>query len=142
MEELPLNEAIQLAITTSTKPKGQAYHLKILTYEPLLLEEFTNWLNEEGLRDVGFVDYVVCNKVRDWCDEKGVCVFNSGGWSNSRDTREKSRARSVSVEPKSTARGKVRRKKTTAGTGTGRGRKKKSGIIEDDDSEREYLDVL
>ncbi|RPA87491.1 hypothetical protein BJ508DRAFT_410259 [Ascobolus immersus RN42] len=139
-EEIPLHEAIHRAITTSEKPRGQAYHLKILTYEPLPLEELTDWLNDEGLRDVGYVDYVVSAKVRDWCDEKGVCLFSSGGWANSRETR--GRGRSRSVEPisaaKSAARGRVTKRKTAA-AGVGKGRKKK--VVEDSDSEREYLDV-
>jgi hypothetical protein len=83
---------------------------------------------------------VVSAKVRDWCDERGVCLFSSGGWATSRETR--GRGRSRSVEPTSSVKNSARTKGTkrkTGAIGTGRGRKNK--VVEDSESEREQLDV-
>jgi hypothetical protein len=49
------------------------WHEKILMYDPIVLEDFTSWLNVEGLGLVGEDREVGTATVRDWCEGKGIC---------------------------------------------------------------------
>ncbi|KAJ6079419.1 hypothetical protein N7467_009172 [Penicillium canescens] len=49
------------------------WHEKILMYDPIILEDFTAWLNVEGLGLVGEDREVGTASVREWCESKGVC---------------------------------------------------------------------
>jgi hypothetical protein len=42
-------------------------------YDPIILEDFTAWLNVEGLGLVGEDREVGTAHVREWCESKGVC---------------------------------------------------------------------
>ena len=82
----------------------------MLMYDPIVVEDLTSWLNEQGLRveirrhkpkgmkkrgrkrkdaadDVQEVDWEVCEEllqpwmVQKWCEDQSVCcVLNEGGW--------------------------------------------------------------
>ncbi|KAJ5468358.1 hypothetical protein N7475_006110 [Penicillium sp. IBT 31633x] len=49
------------------------WHEKILMYDPIVLEDFTAWLNMEGLGLVGEDCEVGTAIVREWCESKGIC---------------------------------------------------------------------
>jgi hypothetical protein len=49
------------------------WHEKILMYDPIVLEDFTAWLNIEGLGLVGEDREVGTGLVREWCESKGIC---------------------------------------------------------------------
>jgi hypothetical protein len=49
------------------------WHEKILMYDPIVLEDFTAWLNIEGLGLVGEDREVGTATVREWCESKGIC---------------------------------------------------------------------
>ncbi|KAJ6152913.1 hypothetical protein N7497_007232 [Penicillium chrysogenum] len=49
------------------------WHEKILMYDPIVLEDFTAWLNIEGLGLVGEDREVGTASVREWCESKGIC---------------------------------------------------------------------
>lgn len=49
------------------------WHEKILMYDPIVLEDFTAWLNIEGLGLVGEDREVGTVSVREWCESKGIC---------------------------------------------------------------------
>ncbi|KAJ5492726.1 hypothetical protein N7539_001472 [Penicillium diatomitis] len=52
------------------------WHEKILMFDPIMLEDFTAWLNVEGLGLVDEDREVNTALVRDWCESKGICC----GW--------------------------------------------------------------
>jgi hypothetical protein len=54
------------------------WHEKILMYDPVILEDFTTWLNIEGLGLVGEDREVHAAAAREWCENKGICC----GWKN------------------------------------------------------------
>ncbi|KAL4925603.1 protein slx4 [Aspergillus undulatus] len=61
----------------SQSPAGKlirpSWHEKILMYDPIYLEDFTAWLNTEGLELVHEDREVWPALVREWCEMKGVC---------------------------------------------------------------------
>ncbi|KAJ5960100.1 uncharacterized protein N7479_007250 [Penicillium vulpinum] len=58
------------------------WHEKILMYDPIVLEDFTAWLNIEGLGLVGEDREVGTASVREWCESKGICCCwkKNAGW--------------------------------------------------------------
>jgi hypothetical protein len=47
-------------------------------YEPVVLEDFTAWLNERGVviaQDDGKVDPILPWMAQKWCEEKSVCCL-------------------------------------------------------------------
>ncbi|KAL2812884.1 hypothetical protein BJX63DRAFT_237697 [Aspergillus granulosus] len=50
-----------------------SWHEKILMYDPIYLEDFTAWLNTEGLGLVNEDREVDAGLVRQWCESKGIC---------------------------------------------------------------------
>ncbi|KAJ5185048.1 hypothetical protein N7491_007081 [Penicillium cf. griseofulvum] len=58
------------------------WHEKILMYDPIILEDFTAWLNIEGLGLVGEDREVGTASVREWCESKGICCCwkNNTSW--------------------------------------------------------------
>jgi hypothetical protein len=42
-------------------------------YDPIVLEDFTSWLNVEGLGLIGEDREVGTAAVREWCEGKGIC---------------------------------------------------------------------
>ncbi|PYH38495.1 protein slx4 [Aspergillus neoniger CBS 115656] len=62
--------------TQNTHTRKQTWHEKILMYDPIPLEEFTTWLNTEGLGLVNEDREVGAGFVRRWCESKGVvCCY-------------------------------------------------------------------
>ncbi|PWY73783.1 hypothetical protein BO94DRAFT_538825 [Aspergillus sclerotioniger CBS 115572] len=57
---------------TAPRP-GPTWHEKILMYDPIPLEEFTTWLNTEGLSLINEDREVGAGFVRRWCESKGIC---------------------------------------------------------------------
>ncbi|KAL2843505.1 hypothetical protein BJY01DRAFT_215692 [Aspergillus pseudoustus] len=55
---------------SSSRP---SWHEKILMYDPIYLEDFTAWLNTEGLGLVNEDREVGAGLVRRWCESKGIC---------------------------------------------------------------------
>lgn len=77
----PTDEAAKLfslitkAITSSprsTDPTKPSWHEKILMYDPVILEDLTEWLNGGELTKVGFDGSVTPTKVKQWCESKSV----------------------------------------------------------------------
>lgn len=64
----------QPANLSSTGDRSRpTWHEKILMYDPVVLEDFTTWLNVEGLGLVGEDREVGPATVREWCESKGIC---------------------------------------------------------------------
>lgn len=76
--ERELFSAISRAVTTqppSRDIKRLSWYEKILLYDPILLENLTKWLNEEGLGRVGYDGEVMPLQVKQWCQRKSVCCL-------------------------------------------------------------------
>jgi len=58
------------------------WHEKILMYDPIILEDFTTWLNVEGLGLVGEDREIHAAMAREWCESKGICCCwkNNANW--------------------------------------------------------------
>jgi len=66
---------ISEAITSeyySTNDIAKSWHYKILTYEPIILEDLTAWLNTVGLRGVGRNDQVSPSAVKAWAEARSI----------------------------------------------------------------------
>ncbi|PLB34342.1 protein slx4 [Aspergillus candidus] len=72
-----LSSQITAAVRAQTRILGHnrrlTWHEKILMYDPLILEDFTAWLNTEGLGLVNEDREVGAGFVRTWCESKGIC---------------------------------------------------------------------
>ena len=53
--------------------KRPTWHEKMLMYDPIVLEDFTSWLNMEGLGRIAEDREVNALFVRGWCEKRGVC---------------------------------------------------------------------
>lgn len=61
--------------------KSPSWHEKILMYDPIVLEDFTTWLNTEGLGFVSEDREVGAALVREWCESKGICCcYRNKSW--------------------------------------------------------------
>jgi hypothetical protein len=63
----------QPQLLTSNSRTRPTWHEKILMYDPIVLEDFTSWLNVEGLGLIGDDREVGTAAVREWCEGKGIC---------------------------------------------------------------------
>lgn len=63
----------QPQLLTSGSRSRPTWHEKILMYDPIVLEDFTSWLNVEGLGLIGEDREVGTATVREWCEGKGIC---------------------------------------------------------------------
>lgn len=84
--ERELFSAISCAITSqppSRDIKRLSWYEKILLYDPILLEDLTKWLNEEGLGAVGYDGELMPVQLRAWCLRKGICCL----WKESKRNR-------------------------------------------------------
>ncbi|KAI1975721.1 5'-flap endonuclease [Ophidiomyces ophidiicola] len=76
---LDLNQQITKAIRAQPRipaingVKQPTWLEKILMYDPIWLEDFTVWLNTEGLNCIGEDREVGVFAVREWCEGKGIC---------------------------------------------------------------------
>ncbi|KAK1254525.1 hypothetical protein MKX08_008520 [Trichoderma sp. CBMAI-0020] len=69
-----ITKAVQSAPRT-TDPKDPSWHEKILLYDPIVLEDFTTWLNCGQLTRVGFDGEVSTMEVKQWCESKSICCL-------------------------------------------------------------------
>lgn len=61
--------------------KSPSWHEKILMYDPIVLEDFTTWLNTEGLGFVSEDREVGAALVREWCESNGICCcYKNKSW--------------------------------------------------------------
>ncbi|KAF8420516.1 hypothetical protein EV426DRAFT_612592 [Tirmania nivea] len=70
-----IHSYISKAITAeyrSTNDIVNSWHYKILTYEPIILEDFTAWLNTVGFGNVGMDDEVPPSIVKEWAEARSV----------------------------------------------------------------------
>ncbi|CAI7627733.1 unnamed protein product [Penicillium pancosmium] len=70
-------------LSSSTGSRSRpTWHEKILMYDPVILEDFTTWLNVEGLGLVGEDREVHAAAAREWCENKGICCCskNNASW--------------------------------------------------------------
>lgn len=44
-------------------------------YDPILVEDFTRWLNTEGLGGVGYDGEARTGEVKRWCLSKSICCL-------------------------------------------------------------------
>lgn len=77
----PLLTAIVKTEPPTTDPKKPSWHEKILMYDPIIAEDFTDWLkdriNVEGLEKNGLKPWMV----QKWCEENSICcVMKNNGW--------------------------------------------------------------
>ncbi|KAH6608885.1 nudix domain-containing [Trichoderma cornu-damae] len=56
-------------------PTDPSWHEKILLYDPIVLEDFTAWLNCGQLTRVGFDGEVSTMEVKQWCESKSICCL-------------------------------------------------------------------
>ncbi|KAJ5988780.1 hypothetical protein N7481_003990 [Penicillium waksmanii] len=70
-------------LSSSTGSRSRpTWHEKILMYDSVILEDFTTWLNVEGLGLVGEDREVHAAAAREWCENKGICCCwkNNASW--------------------------------------------------------------
>ncbi|KAJ5174897.1 uncharacterized protein N7482_000774 [Penicillium canariense] len=67
-----ITEAVRAQPASGSRSRP-TWHEKILMYDPIILEDFTTWLNVEGLGLVGEDREVGTASVREWCEGKGIC---------------------------------------------------------------------
>lgn len=60
--------------------ENPTWHEKMLLYDPIVLEDFTAWLNTEGFNAIGVDDEIDVADVKEWCEENGICCLWRGGW--------------------------------------------------------------
>ncbi|PLB45631.1 hypothetical protein P170DRAFT_414022 [Aspergillus steynii IBT 23096] len=58
---------------SSRPPNHLTWHEKMLLYDPIILEDFTGWLNTEGLALVSEDREVGAGFVRQWCENRSIC---------------------------------------------------------------------
>lgn len=55
--------------------KNLTWYEKFLLYDPIILEDLADWLNNEGLRRVECVTIVNPLIVKQWCESKSICCL-------------------------------------------------------------------
>ena len=53
--------------------KNLSWHERILLYDPIVIEDLTDWLTKGTLADAGELDEPSVFLVKDWCESKSVC---------------------------------------------------------------------
>lgn len=69
---------ITKAVTSAprtTDPSNPSWHEKMLMYDPIILEDFTTWLNSGQLTKVGYDDEVGPAEVKKWCESRSICCL-------------------------------------------------------------------
>jgi len=69
---------ITKAVTSAPRAKDPAdpsWHEKMLMYDPIIVEDLTEWLNSGELGRVGYDAEVAPNDVKRWCESKSVCAL-------------------------------------------------------------------
>lgn len=71
-----ISEAIKVPDGTNANARRpNSFHLKILMYDPVVLEDLAVWLNDGGLKSVGCNLDINVADLRHWCNEHGVCCL-------------------------------------------------------------------
>ncbi|KAG5968029.1 hypothetical protein E4U57_007568 [Claviceps arundinis] len=81
---------ITRAITTAPRtsvPTEPSWHEKILLYDPVVLEDLTDWLNSGQLTRVGCRKKIKPAKLKSWCDSKSICCLWKTTWHGSERKR-------------------------------------------------------
>ncbi|KAG6093525.1 hypothetical protein E4U14_000286 [Claviceps sp. LM454 group G7] len=81
---------ITRAITTAPRtsvPTEPSWHEKILLYDPVVLEDLTDWLNSGQLTRVGYSKKIKPAKLKNWCDSKSICCLWKTTWHGSERKR-------------------------------------------------------
>lgn len=76
VSSMGLSESIHKAVITAPMaidPKNPSWHEKMLLYDPIVLEQFTYWLNEGQLSRVGYDEEVSVLQVKKWCESQSIC---------------------------------------------------------------------
>lgn len=69
-----ITRAVRSAPRT-TDPSNPSWHEKMLMYDPIILEDFTAWLNSGQLTKVGYDDEVAPAEVKKWCESRSICCL-------------------------------------------------------------------
>lgn len=69
-----IGEAV-VAAPPSHDLKAPTWREKMLMYDPIVIEDFTSWLNTEGLSKIGEDDEVDTGQVKAWCESKSICCL-------------------------------------------------------------------
>ncbi|PYH40899.1 protein slx4 [Aspergillus saccharolyticus JOP 1030-1] len=64
---------LQRPLRPTSASRQPSWHEKILMYDSIFLEDFTTWLNTEGLGLVNEDREVGAALVKEWCEARGVC---------------------------------------------------------------------
>jgi hypothetical protein len=73
-----LFQHITRAVTSalpSKDPSNPSWHERILLYDPIILEDFTAWLNTGALEKAGWDGEVHPGEVKRWCVSKSICCL-------------------------------------------------------------------
>ncbi|KAL8713337.1 MAG: hypothetical protein Q9220_002536 [cf. Caloplaca sp. 1 TL-2023] len=60
---------------TTHDSKNLTWYEKILLYDPIVLEDLAQWLNQTGLPGVGYDNEVSPSMVKSWCESQSVCCM-------------------------------------------------------------------
>ena len=69
-----IGKAVKTAGRTR-EPTEPSWHEKMLLYDPIVLEDLTEWLNCGQLTRVGYDGEVSSAEVKRWCESKSVCCL-------------------------------------------------------------------
>jgi hypothetical protein len=76
--QIRLFQHINRAVTSAPPSKDQSnpsWHERILLYDPIILEDFTAWLNTGALEKAGWDGEVHAGEVKRWCVSKSICCL-------------------------------------------------------------------
>jgi hypothetical protein len=76
-----------LTAPMSANPTKPSWYEKILLYDPIILEDFTSWLNSGQLTAVGYDGEVNPGLVKKWCEANSICCI----WRESLKGKERNR---------------------------------------------------
>ncbi|KAK4223445.1 putative structure-specific endonuclease subunit SLX4 [Podospora fimiseda] len=90
-QQISLFGFITKAVTSAPPakdPSDPSWYEKMLMYDPIIIEDLTEWLNSGELGRVGFDDGEVdVGDVKKWCESKSVCCL----WKVTNNKRERKR---------------------------------------------------
>lgn len=69
---------ITKAVTSAprtTDPSNPSWYEKMLMYDPIILEDFSAWLNSGQLTKVGYDGEVAPTEVKKWCESRSICCL-------------------------------------------------------------------
>lgn len=66
--------------------KDPTWYEKILLYDPIVIEDFTAWLNTEGFNAINEDREIDMEEVKEWCQARSICCLWKGGWRGNKKT--------------------------------------------------------